>query len=154
MTQSEPSLQSRIRALVGTEFLVSDWIPITQDRIDAFAKATGDDQWIHTDPARAKRESPYKSTVAHGYLTISLLPSQPVAFFRGLGVARAINYGLNRLRFPAPVLVDTRVRFHFSMKSVEQRGDGFQVVLDVTVEADNQKRPVCSAETVSILYPQ
>ena len=154
MTQSKLSLESRIRALIGTEFLVSEWIPITQDRIDSFAKATGDDQWIHTDPVRAKLESPYKTTVAHGYLTISLLPSQTVAFFRGLGVARAINYGLNRLRFPAPVLVDSRVRFHFSMKSVERHGDGLMIILDVTVEADSQKRPVCSAETVSILYPQ
>ena len=152
MTASGLSFRSLIEDFVGTEFLVGEWIHISQERIDAFAAATGDDQWIHTDPVRASRESPYGSTVAHGYLTLSLLPSQTVSFFRELGVDRSINFGLNRVRFIAPVLADTKVRAHFTMKSAEDYGDGLRITLDVTIEADNQERPVCHAETVSLLY--
>ena len=92
-TAETTSFHSHIRGLVGTEFFVGEWTPITQERVDAFARATGDDQWIHTDPERARRESPFGGTVAHGYLTISLLPCQTLGFFKKVGVGRAHNYG-------------------------------------------------------------
>lgn len=153
MEPAGTSFYDHIRGLVGTEFFVGEWIPITQERIDAFARATGDDQWIHTNPERARRESPFGTTVAHGYLTISLLPSQTLAFFKKTGVGRALNYGLNKVRFPAPVLVGSRIRAHFVLASAEKAGEGVKIAVDVTVEADNQKRPVCSAQTVSIIFP-
>ena len=142
-----------IRDLVGTEILVGDWIIITQERIDAFADATGDRQWIHTDRGRAMRDSPYGTTIAHGYLTVSLLPQQTQRFFGQYGVARAINYGCDKIRFPAPVLSGDRIRAHFSLLSVEDVEGGLKLTLSVTVEAENQSRPVCYAETISIVYP-
>jgi acyl dehydratase len=133
-----------IRDLVGTEFLVGDWITITQEQIDAFAHATGDRQWIHTDPERAARGSPFGTTIAHGYLTVSLLPQQTQGFFGQYGVARTINYGCDKIRF----------RAHFSLQSAEDTDGGLKLTLSVTVEAENRDRPVCYAETISIVYPE
>ncbi len=141
-----------IRDLVGTEFLVGDWIPITQERIDAFADATGDRQWIHTDRERAARGSPFGTTIAHGYLTVSLLPQQTQRFFGQYGVARAINYGCDKIRFPAPVLSGSHIRARFSMLAVDDIEGGLKLTMGVTVEADNQSRPVCYAETISVVY--
>jgi acyl dehydratase len=142
-----------IRDLVGTEFLVGDWIPITQERIDAFADATGDRHWIHTDRERAARGSPFGTTIAHGYLTVSLLPQQTQRFFSEHGVARTINYGCDKIRFPAPVLSGTRIRAHFSLMSAEDVQGGLKLTVSATVEAENQDRPVCYAETISMVYP-
>lgn len=152
MTEADNKSFDRIPDLVGTEFLVGDWIAITQERIDAFAVATGDDQWIHTDPERAARESPFGTTIAHGYLTVSLLPQQTVGFFNQYGVARVINYGCEKIRFPAPVLSGCKIRAHFVLKSANELPDGLKLVIAATVEADNQTRPVCYAESISILY--
>src|ERR687883_336299 len=99
-----------MRAAVGTELGVSGWVEVTQARIDAFAEATGDKQWIHIDPERAKRESPYRTTVAHGYLTLSMLPVFIYDVIRLDGVRRSVNYGSNRVRFPAPVPAGSRLR--------------------------------------------
>jgi acyl dehydratase len=143
-----------IRDLVGTEFLVGDWITITQEQIDAFAHATGDRQWIHTDPERAARGSPFGTTIAHGYLTVSLLPQQTQGFFGQYGVARTINYGCDKIRFPAPVLSGDKIRAHFSLQSAEDTDGGLKLTLSVTVEAENRDRPVCYAETISIVYPE
>ena len=142
-----------IRDLVGTEFLVGDWMTISQEQIDAFADATGDHQWIHVDPERAARDSPFGTTIAHGYLTVSLLPQQTQRFFSQRGVARTINYGSDKIRFPAPVPSGTRIRAHFSLMSAEDVEGGLKLTVSVTVEAENRDRPVCYAETISMVYP-
>ena len=152
MTEPEPSLRTRAEELVGTEFHVGDWVTITQEQIDAFGAATGDNHWIHTDPVRARRESPFGTTVAHGYLTLALLPSQLGGFFQRLGATRTINYGLNRVRFIAPVRAGGKIRAHFTMKTAEENGDGLRVTLDVSIEADDQEKPVCRAETIALCF--
>lgn len=138
---------------VGTEVHVSDWLQITQERIDGFAKATGDDQWIHVDPRRARAESPYGAPIAHGYLTLSL--QVPL---RGLvdeqkpyveGVRSVINYGLNKLRFPAAVTVGSRIRGRFTLLAVEQVApNSLQVTEQYNVEVEGQSKPACIAESV------
>ena len=142
-----------IPSLVGTVFLVGDWITISQEQINAFAEATGDLQWIHTDPERASRDSPFGTTIAHGYLTVSLLPKQTQAFFAGYGVARTINYGSDKIRFPGPVLAGDKIRAHFFLQSAEDTDGVLKLTMSVTVEAENRDRPVCYAETISIVYP-
>lgn len=142
-----------LQARVGTEVHVSEWLVITQDRVDAFAAATGDAQWIHTDPVRAERESPWGTTIAHGYLTLAL--QVPL---RGLlettlrefpAVHSVINYGLNRLRFPTPVRVGSRIRGRFTLQGVETLGaDVLQVTERYTVEVDGETKPACIAESV------
>ncbi|RIK95045.1 MAG: dehydratase [Proteobacteria bacterium] len=145
---------SAINDLVGKEFLVTDWLPITQERVNTFAEATGDHQWLHTDVERAKRESPYGGTIAHGLLTLSLLPSFTVPYFRDYGVGRAINYGYEKVRFAAPVLVGSRLRARYVLKEAAKIPDGgLRLNTVVTVEADNQSKPVCIAETVSLVFP-
>jgi acyl dehydratase len=142
-----------LRARIGQEVHVSDWMPVTQQRIDAFAAATDDRQWIHTDPQRAQRESPYGAPIAHGYLTLSLqIP------LRGLvredqpyvaGVRSVVNYGLNKLRFPNAVRVGSRIRGRFTLVSVEAiSASVLQVAEQYTVEIDGQAKPACSAESV------
>ena len=145
---------SAINDLVGQEFLVTDWLTITQERVNTFAEATGDHQWLHTDEERAKRESPYGGTIAHGLLTLSLLPSNTVPFFREYGVGRAINYGYEKVRFPAPVLVGSRLRAHYVLKEAAKIPDGgLRLMTVATMEADNQPKPVCIAEAVSLVFP-
>ena len=140
--------------LVGQEIGVSDWLAIDQARIDAFADATGDHQWIHVDTARAKEEMPGGATIAHGFLVLSLLPHMSEAFFRVDNLARSINYGLNRVRFTATVPVGARLRLRQSLKSAEKRPDGsVQLVLDSVMEMDGHDRPAMVAETVRLLYP-
>jgi len=147
---------ARLSAQVGQEIHVSDWVAVDQSRIDAFAAATGDFQWIHTDPERAARESPWKSTVAHGFLTLALLP-----LLRGVaeggedrypGVRRIVNYGLNRVRFTNAVLAGARVRGRAKVLAVEAFKGGVQVTEEFTVEIDGQSRPACIAETIARLY--
>jgi len=146
---------AELRALVGQEVHVSDWLEIDQERIDLFADATGDHQWIHVDPERASRESPFGAPVAHGFLTLSLLPmltSPEGGAPRYPGVKLSVNYGLNRVRFPSPVRVGSRVRARSTLQSVEEVKGGLQIVRIVTVDIEGQQKPACVAEAVGRLY--
>lgn len=147
--QSVPEIQ----ALVGQEAGVSEWIPVTQDRVTQFADATDDHQWIHLDEERAKRESPYQSTIAHGFLTLSLLPAMARQVIRyGDAVRMTINYGLNRVRFPAAVRSGARVRGRFRLLSADTFGGGLQLVWAVTVEAEGSDKPCAVAEWLTRVY--
>lgn len=134
------------------EEVVSEWMPITQERIRQFAEATEDRQWIHLDEERAARESPYGSTVAHGFLTLSMLPRLFAQAVRIEGVTMAVNYGLNRLRFLAPVPAGSRIRARFRVASVKQQTKRTKVTWHVTVECDAASKPCCIAEWVTLYY--
>jgi acyl dehydratase len=145
-----------LHSRLGQEVHVSDWLEITQERIDAFAAATGDHQWIHTDVERAARESPWKSTIAHGYLTLSLYP-----MLRGLvdagspvfpGVRQMVNYGLDRVRFPNAVLSGSRVRARCELLKVESVTGGLQITEQCIVEIEGQAKPACVAEAIMRAY--
>ncbi len=138
--------------LVGTETGVSDWVTIDQDRIDKFADATGDHQWIHIDVARAAKEMPGGKTIAHGYLTLSLIPWLTGGFLKIEGVTRGINYGSNKVRFISMVPVGSRVRARAKMLSVAPKSGGMEVVNEVTIEIEGQQRPACVAETIGIVF--
>jgi acyl dehydratase len=138
-------------ALVGQEIAVSDWQTVTQERINLFAEATGDHQWIHVDVERAK-SSPFKSTIAHGFLTLSLLPLFSQQCIRMPSVRMGVNYGLNRVRFPSPVPAGSRVRGRFTLKEVEPIEGGVQMTLTATLEREGGDKPVCIAESVSRRY--
>ena len=148
---------AELQQQVGTEVHVSDWLEMTQEMINAFGAATRDMQWIHTDPARAAKESPYGGTIAHGYFTLSLHPqfrglvdeSQPLA-----GASSVINYGLNKLRFPAAVPAGSRIRAHFELLSAEEVKGSIELVEKYTVEVEGQDRPACIAEAIMRLYFQ
>ena len=139
---------SDLQALVGQEIGVSDWILVDQARIDAFAHATGDHQWIHVDPARAA-QGPFGTTIAHGFLTLSLLPLFFDSGFAVDDVRMGVNYGLNRVRFPAPVPVGSRLRAHFRLLAYEPLDGGAQTTVEVTVEREGSAKPVCVAEAVA-----
>jgi acyl dehydratase len=143
-----PSVES-LKDFIGREIAVSDWLVITQDRISAFAEATGDRQWIHLDRERAEKESPYGTTIAHGFLTLSLLSSlmQDALQVEQAG-RRAINYGLNRVRFPAAVRAGSRIRARFALAAFKDLGDAIELVLSVTVECEGSDKPACIAEWV------
>ena len=130
----------------GDTFGPSSWMEIPQSRIDAFAEATGDHQWIHVDPERAK-EGPFGTTIGHGYLTLSLLPVASYEVVPREG-RMGINYGLNRVRFPAPVPVDSRVRVNFEVLTVDEFEGGRQVTMQATVEREGSDKPVCVAEVI------
>ncbi|MFP3565833.1 MaoC family dehydratase [Paraburkholderia sp. SIMBA_030] len=141
-----------LRALVGAQPLISDWLAVDQLSVDRFAEATGDHQWIHVDPERARRESPFGGPVAHGFMTLSLIPAllgKTVTLKQRMGV----NYGLNRVRFTSPVPVGSQVRARFAVESVEDVDDaGVQVVWNVTLERLGSERPVCIAEFITRHY--
>jgi acyl dehydratase len=142
-----------LRAAVGTELGVSAWFEITQERIDRFAEATGDRQWIHIDPERARRESPYGTTVAHGYLTLSMLPVFIYDVIRLEGVRQSVNYGSNRVRFPAPVPAGSRLRGRIRLIGAEpMQGGALRATLQTTVEIEGSDRPACVAETMAVHY--
>jgi acyl dehydratase len=130
----------------GDTFGPSSWIEITQERIDRFAEATGDHQWIHVDPERAK-EGPFGTTIGHGYLTLSLLPVASYEVIPRQG-RMGINYGANRVRFPAPVPVGSRVRATFEVKQIDELDGGGQTTFLATVEREGHEKPVCVAEVV------
>jgi acyl dehydratase len=134
----------------GDRFGPSSWIEIPQSRIDAFAEATGDHQWIHVDPERAEA-GPFGTTIAHGYLTLSLLPAASYEVVPRQG-GMGINYGLNRVRFPAPVPVDSRLRATFEVLTVEEHDWGAQAAMQATVEREGGDKPVCVAEVVFRYY--
>jgi acyl dehydratase len=141
-----------LAALVTQEVAVSDWVTIEQQRIELFAQATGDHQWIHVDVERARRESPFKAPIAHGLLTLSLVASFYVQSLRVEGPLMAVNYGLNRVRFPAPVPVGSRVRARFTLLAVEPIDGGVQAQWHVNVEREGMTKPVCVAETLMHYY--
>lgn len=140
-------------AWIGREVACSDWLAVDQSRIQGFADASGDQQWIHTDPERALRESPYKSTIAHGYLTLSLLPHLLESCLRIDGVGMAINYGLDRVRFPAPLLVGQRVRARLALERLESVAGGMQAHWAATVELEHGDKPACVAQMLVRYYP-
>lgn len=146
-----------LESKVGTETGVGNWKTVTQEMINQFADATGDHQWIHVDPERANAESPYGAPVAHGYLTLSLIPYL-VGFVdpetqRYPDLKMGINYGLNRVRFPNPVRVGSKVRARTKLQEYEEvKGGGVQIVDQVYVEIEGQEKPACVAETVTRLY--
>src|SRR6266576_4783506 len=126
---------------VGEEIAISDWLEVTQARINQFADATGDHQWIHVDPARAAIELPSKTTIAHGFLTLSLLSTLIRASIQFTGLRMAINYGLNRVRFVSPVPSGSRIRALITLPAVDAAGDGFQVTWQVTIEREGGDKP-------------
>ena len=140
-----------VKALEGQEVGVSDWIVVDQERINRFADATEDHQWIHTDPERAARELPTGSTIAHGYLLVSLMPRLLDTFVEFQGLKRVINYGLNEVRFKNMVAAGKRVRMRSKLLSARQRAGGLQVILDNTFEIEGEAKPACTAETI-VLY--
>lgn len=141
-----------LRGLVGQELGVSDWFTIDQKRIDAFADVTEDHQWIHIDVERAQRESPWGTTIAHGFLTLSLLPALTRTIYQVEGVKARINYGLDKVRFLAPVPADARVRARVALTSVEPQGEGrYKAMFATTIELDGSERPACIAESIGML---
>ena len=153
---SKEDVIAELKAEIGKEVHVGPWLSITQERIDQFAEATGDFQWIHVDPERAQNESPYGTTIAHGYLTLSLIPnlteSVGKSAVRYPGIKLTINYGLNRLRFPHPVVVGAKVRARTHRLQVEEIKGSVQLVNRVTVEIEGEEKPGCVAEAVTRLY--
>jgi acyl dehydratase len=137
-----------LKASVGQEIGVSDWHEIPQSQIDLFAEATGDDQWIHIDPDRAST-GPYGTTIAHGYLTLSLLAPLMKSTYRIEGATMAVNYGLNKVRFAAPVRVGSRVRVRVSLSSVDDIPNGVQSVWSAVIELEGSEKPACIAEPVT-----
>jgi acyl dehydratase len=140
-----------LEALVGSTLGTSDWLLVDQARIDQFAAVTGDDQWIHVDPERAANGM-FGTTVAHGFLTLSLLPFFVRSAYKVNGARMSVNYGLNRVRFPAPVPVGSRLRAHYKLISVDPIEGGVQVVSEVSIEREGQTKPVCVAEAVGRHY--
>ncbi|MEU9008176.1 MaoC family dehydratase [Streptomyces sp. NPDC048551] len=140
-----------LRAGIGEALGPSGWLEVDQKRIDLFADATGDHQWIHVDPERAA-DGPFGSTIAHGYLTLSLLPSLVPQIMRVEGMRMGINYGVDKVRFPAPVPVGSRLRATAVITAVTDAGEGVQVAATVTVEREGGEKPVCVAQSLSRYY--
>jgi len=138
---------SELRDLIGKELEPSEWLEVTQERIDAFADATDDHQWIHVDPVRAA-EGPFGTTVAHGYLTLSLCVPLMGQALQLTGYRMGINYGVNRVRFPAPLPSGSRIRGRFTVQSVDEVEGGEQSVVLATIERESADKPVCVAELV------
>ena len=140
--------------LVGEEFGVSEWVTVDQTMIDKFAEATGDRQWIHVDVARAKSEMPGGKTIAHGFLTLSLLPRLGASIWKIEHRSRGVNYGLNKLRFTAPVSVDSRVRLRQKLLAAEDvKDNGIRMTFENVIEIEGQTQPALIAEALSISYP-
>ena len=142
-------LQGNVDALVGTEVAVSEWLCVAQSTVGEFADATGDHQWIHIDPERAARETPFGGTIAHGLLTLSLLPRLFQSTIALEPRRMGINVGFNRVRFTSPVCVGTRIRARFTLQSAEKIAGGLQFVWKVTVESEGNDKPACVAEWVT-----
>ena len=142
-----------MRGLVGQEVAVSEWVEITQERIGMFADATDDHQWIHVDPERCERESPFKAPVAHGFLTLSLLSSLFEKSMRMADATMVVNYGTNKVRFPAPVPVGSRVRARLTLLKIVDLDDGAQLEWSVVMEREGEAKPVCVAELLLRRYP-
>ena len=138
---------------IGKELGPSDWLTVTQEMIDKFAEATGDHQWIHVDVERAKRELPGGKTIAHGYLTLSLLPRMMPELLKVTKRSRGVNYGSNKVRFVSPVPAGARVRLRSTIKAVEPvEGNGVRITFEAVIEVEGQQRPAMVAETLGIQY--
>ncbi|MBU3064938.1 MaoC family dehydratase [Nocardia sp. NEAU-G5] len=137
--------------IAGRQLGTTDWIEITQQQVELFADATGDHQWIHTDPARAAH-GPFHGTIAHGYLTLSLAPVAIADVLEIKELTAALNYGLNRVRFPAPVPVGSKIRAVVTLNTAQQKTSGVEAVFGLTYEIDGGTRPACVADVV-VLYP-
>jgi acyl dehydratase len=142
-----------VKDYVGVELPVSDWIPVTQERIDAFANATDDHQWIHSDVARARRESPWKETIAHGYLTLSLAPALLRQILTVEGSTAAVNTGIEKMRLSSPVLAGSRVRLSAMIKHARDlpRG-GMRVVVHLNLEVEGSSKPACTADVIYLYF--
>lgn len=143
---------AELRELVGQEIAVTEWFTVNQERVNQFAEATGDHQWIHLDVERSKKESPYGTTIAHGFLTLSLLPMIMQSAVSMPEAKLSVNYGLNKVRFPAPVPVGSKVRGRLALKDVEDIEGGVQVTWAVTIEREGGDKPVCVAESIARRY--
>ena len=141
-----------LKALVGTHLGYSDYVEITQDRVNTFADATGDHQWIHVDPERAKAESPFGGPIAHGYLTLSLGPVLYPQVVRIEGFTMGVNYGANKVRFPSPVPVGSKLRLGVKLLGVEDIAGGVQTTLEFTFECEGASKPSCVAEVIYRSY--
>ena len=142
-----------LRDWIGREITTTEWFPVTQDRIQRFAEVVEDHQWIHLDRERAQRESPYGTTIAHGFLILSLLSrfTRQAIQIKG-GLRMGINYGLNRVRFPSPVRADSNLRAHFTLRSLKELPDALEAVFDARVEIQGIEKPCCVAECVVRYY--
>ena len=141
-----------LQTLVGPELGVSDWHQVTQEEVDLFAKATHDHQWIHVDPERCKRESPFGGPIAHGYYTIALAPTLLGQVMTVTGIRMGVNYGLNKMRLPSPVPVGSRVRLRATLVGYEPIAGGASVTIGLAFEVENQAKPACVAEVIYRYY--
>ena len=141
-----------LQALEGQEIGISEWFDVSQEQINQFADATNDHQWIHVDIDRAKKEMPGSKTIAHGYLTLSMVPAMTATFIKFANLERAINYGVNKVRFTNMVPVDSKIRARATITRVRQRSGATQVIGETTVEIQGEEKPACVAETVSFYY--
>jgi acyl dehydratase len=141
-----------LKKKVGDHLGYSDWMEITQEQVNLFADATGDHQWIHVDPERAKKESPFGGPIAHGYLTISLAPALLPQIVHVTGVSMGVNYGINKLRFPSPVPVGSKLRVGAALSEVEDIAGGAQVTMDLTFEVEGKDKPACVAQVLYRYY--
>jgi acyl dehydratase len=151
LTMQHYAQLTQLQALVGQEIGLSDWVVVDQQRIQRFADATGDHQWIHLDAERAAA-GPFGSTIAHGYLTLSLLPLLFASAFDVAGIRMGVNYGLNKVRFPAPVPVNSRLRARFVLQAYDELPGGAQLTIDTTIEREGGSKPVCVAQALSRLF--
>ena len=151
MTRVFNSLEA-FKAAAGEELGTNDWVTVTQEQINTFADSTGDHQWIHVDPERAK-SGPFGTTIAHGYLTLSLAPMLSSEIWTIEGITMAVNYGSNKVRFTQPVPVGSLVRGSIVLDSVDESPKGAQVAMTLTVEIEGQERPACVAQTLSVIVP-
>ena len=144
---------AQLAGMVGREVATSDWLAITQDRIDAFADATSDHQWIHVDSGRARAETPFGATIAHGFLTLSLLSALMRDAVTVDGPRMALNYGLNRVRFVSPVPSGSRIRARVALATIDDMGDSIQATWGVTIEREGGDKPAVVAEWIVRYYP-
>ncbi|MCC6642557.1 MAG: MaoC family dehydratase [Deltaproteobacteria bacterium] len=143
-----------LKPLVGRRLGTSDWITVTQEQIQRFADATGDHQWIHCDVERARRESPFKGTIAHGYLTLALAPTLMSQVLRVEGVRMGVNYGVEKMRLPAPVPAGARLRMSAEIKDVRDLpGGGARATIGLSFEIEGQAKPACVADAIYVYYP-
>ena len=149
---STTTTMAELPGLTGSELGTSGWCEVPQERVNAFADATGDHQWIHVDVERAKKESPFGGPVAHGYLTLSMIVPLFDQVLTVTDAAMAVNYGLNKVRFPAPVPVGSKVRVTATVKQVEEVSGGLQLTVAAVIERDGGDKPVCIAEPVYRFY--
>ena len=149
---STTTTMAELPGLVGTELGTSEWYEVTQEHVNLFADATGDHQWIHVDPERATRESPFGGPIAHGYLTLSLLVPLFGGVLRVTDTVMGVNYGLNKVRFPSPVPVGSKVRLTATLKNIEDIAGGKQLTFSCVIEREGGDKPVCIAEPVFRYY--